>query len=287
MARTIQVIYDSIIAEKQNQTALNALQPAIDDSQTLLNDLTSTSKVAIWRLWAWLTAVAINVHENVFDLFKAEVEARALELPTGTGLWYHTQILLYQHGDALVWSGTQYGYDPITPANRVIDTAAVIDAGFQVRIKLAKFDLAGDPEALSAAELSGAQGYINQIKFAGTATNVTSGNADDLKVNYFIKYDPILLAPDGSLISDPAQFPVIDAIKAKIKSLPFNGVLSLMELTDEVQSAEGVIDATLNSAFAKFGALTYTAINKEYLPDAGYLALDEITSTFTYNIISV
>lgn len=287
MARTIQVIYDSIIAEKQNQTALNALQPAIDDSQTLLNDLTTTSKVAIWRLWAWLTAVAINVHENVWDLFKAEVEARALQLPTGTGLWYHAQILLYQHGDALGWTGTQYGYDPITPANRVIDTAAVIDAGFQVRIKLAKFDLAGDPEALSAAELSGAQGYINQIKFAGTATSVTSAAADDLKVNYFIKYDPLILAPDGSLISDPSAFPVIDAIKAKVKGLPFNGVLSLMQLTDSVQAASGVLDATLNSAEAKFGALPYAAINKEYLPDAGYLALDEVTSTFTYNIISV
>lgn len=287
MARSISEIYDSIITEKQNQAALNALQPAIDDSQTLLNDLTTTSKVAIWRLWAWVTAVALNVHENVWDLFRAEVDARALEVPTGTGLWYHNEILKYQHGDALTWTGTQYVYDPITPANRVIDVAAVIDAGFQVRIKLAKFDVAGDPEALSAAELSGAQGYINQIKFAGTATSVTSNDADDLKVDYFIKYDPLLLAPDGSLISDPSRFPVVDAIKAKIKGLPFNGVLSLMELTDDVQAAEGIIDATLNSASAKFGALAYGVINKEYLPEAGYLLLDEPSSLITYNTINV
>lgn len=287
MARSISEIYDSIIAEKQNQASLNALQPAIDDSQTLLADLTTTSKVAIWRLWAWTTAVALNIHENVWDLFRAEVEARSLEIPTGTGLWYHNEILKYQHGDALTWTGTQYVYSPIVEANRVVDVAAVIDAGFQVRIKLAKFDVSGNPEALSGAELSGAKGYINQIKFAGTATSVTSGNADDLKVNYFIKYDALLLAPDGSLISDPSQFPVTDAIKNKVKGLPFNGVLSLMELTDVVQAAEGVLDATLNSAEAKFGALTYSAINKEYLPDAGYLLLDEINSVFTYNVISV
>jgi len=287
MARSISEIYDAIIAEKQNQTALNSLQPAIDDSQTLLQDLTSTSKVAIWRLWAWTTAVAINVHENVWDLFRAEVETRAAEVPTGTPLWYYNEILKYQHGDALTWTGTQYVYDPVNPANRIIDVAAVIDAGFQVRIKLAKFNLAGDPEALSAGELSGAQGYINQIKFAGTATSVTSNPADDLKVNYFIKYDPLILQPDGSLISNPAVFPVLDAIQDKVKGLPFKGVLSLMELTDAVQLAAGVLDATLNSAEAKFGALLYTPINKEYLPEAGYMELDQGASVITYDTINV
>ena len=41
MARTISEIYNAIISEKQNQTELTALQPAIDNSQTLLEDLTS------------------------------------------------------------------------------------------------------------------------------------------------------------------------------------------------------------------------------------------------------
>ena len=63
LARTILEIYDSIIAEKQNMASLNALQPSIDSSQDLLNDLTSSSKVAVWRLWAFITAVAINVFE--------------------------------------------------------------------------------------------------------------------------------------------------------------------------------------------------------------------------------
>jgi len=285
--RTIQVIYDEIIAEKEAQTELNALQPAIDDSQTLLSDLTSTSKVALWRLWAWITAVAINVHENIYALFEAEIELRAAEIPTGTPLWYHAQGLLFQFGDSLTWTGTQYVYDPVTPANRVVKLLAIVDQGFIVRFKAAKLDGGGLPVTLSGPELSAFDGYVNQIIFAGTAVQVTSDNGDDLRVDYFIRYDPLVMAPDGSLLEDPATFPVIDAINGKIQALPFDGVLSLMQLTDAIQLASGVVDVTLNEAAAKFGATSYLVINKEYNPDAGYLILDQGASTFTYSTVNV
>ena len=95
MARTIAEIYDSIIAEKQNMSSLNALQPSIDSSQDLLNDLTSSSKVAVWRLWAFITAVAINVFEVIHDQHVAWIENRATQIPTGTTIWYHEQSLLF------------------------------------------------------------------------------------------------------------------------------------------------------------------------------------------------
>jgi hypothetical protein len=287
MARSIQTIYDEIIAEKNNNAALNGLQPNIDDSQTLLDDLNTTSKVAIWRLWAFVIAVAINIHENVWDLFRAEIETRAEEVPTGTPLWYHNEALKFQYGYSLEWSGTQYNYPTLDEVAQIVKLVAVVDAGFQVRIKAAKLDGSGNPEALSGAELSAFQGYILKIKFAGTATSITSGPADDLKVDYFIQYDPLLLAPDGSLLTDPSTFPVKDAINAYAEGLPFNGVLSLMALTDAVQQAQGVKDVTLNDAQAKFGALSYSSINKQYTPDAGYLLLDEINSVITYSTINV
>lgn len=287
MARSISEIYDEIITEKETMASLSGLLPAPDDSQTFLQDLSSTSKVAIWRLWAWVTAVAINIHEKIFDLHKAEIEARALEIPTGTAIWYHEQALKFQFGDSLTWNGVAYVYPTITPANQIVKLVAVVDLSFLVRIKAAKLDGGGNPIPLTAPELSAFEGYIIQIKFAGTSTIVTSSVADDLQVDYFIKYDPLVMAPDGSLLDDPATFPVKDAINAYASSLPFNGKLTLMELTDAVQLAEGVVDVTLNTASAKFGALPYVAINKEYTPDAGYLVLDEGTSVFTYNTINV
>jgi len=65
MARTIEIIYNAIIAEKQAQSELNALQPAIDDAQTLLADLTSASKVAAWRLQAWTNSLSNWIHQQL------------------------------------------------------------------------------------------------------------------------------------------------------------------------------------------------------------------------------
>lgn len=52
MARTLTEIYDSMNAEKQNMASLTDLAPAVNDTQTLLTDLNSPSKVAHWRLQA-------------------------------------------------------------------------------------------------------------------------------------------------------------------------------------------------------------------------------------------
>ncbi len=61
MARKILEIYDEIIEEKELQPSLTGLLPLGETSDNLLDDLTSGSKVAVWRLWAYLTAVA-NIH---------------------------------------------------------------------------------------------------------------------------------------------------------------------------------------------------------------------------------
>lgn len=286
MARSITEIYDSIIAEKQSMASLNALQPSIDSSQNLLSDLTSSSKVAIWRLWAFVTAVAINVFEIILDQHTAAIELRATQIPTGTAIWHHEQSLLFQFGDTLTWNGLQFIYPVITPANQIVKLASVVDQGFQVRVKAAKLS-GGLPVPLLAPELSSFQGYWGQKRFAGTAMLITSSVGDDLKVDYFIKYDALILDATGALLSNPAIFPVEDSIELYIRNLPFDGVLSLMAMTDAIQQADGVLDVTLNDAQSKFGALPYSSINKEYLPDAGYLTLDKPNSVFTYSTFNV
>ena len=292
MARTIQTIYDSLIAEKQSQTALNGLQPAIDDAQTLLNDLTSTSKVAKWRLDLWIVAVAINALENLFDLFRAEIEARALEIPAGTLKWYTDQTFLFQLGDVQVYNTAQqkFVYDPINEANRIVKRAVAGQIGDQVRIKTAKLDGSGNPIALTVAELSALNDFWNGPtgnKFAGTNLAITSSDPDELRVDLFVQYDPEVLASDGSLLVDPATFPVIDAINGFISDLPFNSILNLTALTDAIQNADGVVDPVMNDATSRFGALPFTSINKNLIPDAGYLILDEPGSTIVYTTQTV
>ena len=283
MARTINEIYNSIITEKNTMSTLADLQPNIDNSQTLLTDLTSSSKVAIWRLWAFVVAVAINLHEVVFDRYSEVIEIRASKIPTGTVNWYYDQSLLFQYTDVLTWDGLKFSYPTINSSNQIIKLAAVIDQGFQTRVKVAKL-VSGVPTALSVPELTSFQGYWDEKRFSGTSMLITSTVGDDLNVNYSIQYDALLLASDGSLLTDSAIFPVVDAINNYIKNLDFNGKMSLMKMTDSVQNAVGVLDATLNSAESRHGTQPFVNINRQYTADAGYLILASSTINYSINV---
>lgn len=273
MARTIQQIYDEMVAEKQSMSNLNLLQPNIDNSQNLLNDLTSSSKVAIWRLIFFVIAVSIWSLEKLFDQQKTEIEERAAELVTGTTLWYRDQALIFQNGDTLTWDGNKYSYPSINESAKIIKRAAVIEAGGQVRIKVAKLT-SGLPVPLSLSEKTSFEAYINKIKFAGTNVDIISLSSDLLKISYKIVYDPLVLNLNGELISNTTIKPIELAITNHIQNLPFNGVLNLTKLTDEVQKASGVIDAIINSAEAKYGSIPYQPIIENYNAVSGHMSVD-------------
>lgn len=276
MARTIQTIYDEIIAEKEQQTELNALVPNPDSSQTFLSDLTTASKVAIWRLFMWVIAVAIWSHEKIFDLHKAEIEKRANELITGTLRWYRDQALRFQFGDQLQWNDTflRYEYPSGSTGTKVVAQASAIEVVDQVRIKVAKDDGSGGLETLSASEETAFITYMNRIKFAGTNLLVTNINADDLKLYIKIFYDPLVIDGNGVLISDGSTRPIDDAINGYIQNLPFDGTFNLTQFVDAMQQATGVIDPQLVSVEAKQGSTPYSATGQNYIADAGYLRID-------------
>lgn len=273
MARSILEIYDEMVTEKQQQAALNVYQPNIDNSQNLLNDLTSASKVAVWRTALFIVAVAIYTHEVIFDRHKEEIETRAQEIITGPTQWYADQCFLFQYGDTLTWNGKKYVYDPINEQNRIIKRAAVIEAAGQVRIKVAKIQN-NLPAPLSASELTSFKSYIALIKFAGSNIAIISRDADLLKISFDVYYDPLVLNSSGELISNTSIKPVEVAINSYIQELPFNGILNLTKLVDSVQAAEGVIDPILINAEAKYGQIPYAPINREYNADAGHMKID-------------
>lgn len=286
MARKITEIYDQIITEKQSFSSLNGLEPATETATNLMTELTSGSKVAQWRLFAYIVAVAIWVHEVLFDKHKEDVEKRASELYVGSLLWYHQQCFLFQYGDTLSWNGTKYEYAAITPAIQIIERASVTDVGGQLRIKVAKL-VSGLPVKLTTTELNAFTAYMTRVKFAGTNTDIVSRDADLLKIYYDVKVDPLVLSSSGELLSALGTYPVHDAIETYIQNLPFDGILNITKLTDEIQKVEGVIDPIISSASAKYGTLAYSAINNSYNADAGHMIIDSafpLTNTITYNV---
>jgi len=289
MARTIIQIYDEMIAEKQLNATLTGLQPNIESGQNLLTDLTSASKVAIWRLIFFTVAVAIWTHEQIFDLHKLEIEKRASELITGTLRWYSEQALAFQYGDILVWNNNllKYEYSSGSTGQKIIaraSTIEVVGANNQIRIKIAKLNTAGKLVPLSGTEQNSFTAYINRVKFAGVNLAITNINPDQLKLSIRVYYNPLILTSTGELISTSGVFPVENAINTYIANLPFDGVFNINAMIDKIQSADGVIDPFVISCDAQTGSTPYIPITQNYTANAGYL---EIDPSFPLDDISV
>ena len=129
MARKVTEIYAAIVAYKDNQTFLQDLAPQQDTTQQLASDLDSTSKVAIWRLWAYTISVAIYLHELLFDLFKKEIDNKIANGIWGTIRWYQTQVFKFQFGDNLIYNPAtgHYEYVIIDLSKQVIKRCAIIE----------------------------------------------------------------------------------------------------------------------------------------------------------------
>jgi hypothetical protein len=194
--------------------------------------------------------------------------------------WYRDQALKFQYGDSLIWDDEtlKFAYPTGSTGTKLIAQASAIEpagANNQVRIKVAKL-VSNDLVPLLPGEETAFSNYINQIKFAGTNISVTNINADLLKLNIEIVYNPLILTPTGELISNPGIYPVRDAINNFIKFLPFDGVFNRNKFIDAIQSASGVVDPIINSIEAKTGALPYNPILNNYIAGAGYLKIDPL-----------
>lgn len=294
--RTIDELYQLEVAEKENQPTLTALQPSIDTQQTLLDDLSTPSKVAIWRLLFYDVAVVAATVEDNFRLFLEEVQEKEDTLITGVDRWYADTVKTFQLGDSLEWNGSQYVYPVLDEEKRIVDFASAITVGSVLNIKVGKDDGAGLPEKLSVTELAGVTSFVDQIGFSGTDIVVISDDADLLKLQYNIVYDPAILASDGSSVTNPATFPVEVAINSYISTLGENlrGEVVVAELTDTIQAVGGVLNAVATLVEAKpanFGSyldiLDAGNLKQTYNTHAGYAKIDPafpLSSNLTYLI---
>jgi hypothetical protein len=295
MARDTKTILDSIIAEKETRSSLSGLTPLNTTAQEFLDRLNTTSKVGRWLNFFYCIAFGIKAHEDLFDIHKTDVEAKADLLVVGTDRWVRERCLEYQDGDSLQWNSANgsYGYTvPVeaTDSKRVVQRASVKSKAGIVVIKVANAT-GGAVIPLTGSEKTGFTTYIRNIVPAGTQLSIISDNADDLHIEMTIKYDPLVLNSAGELKTDTSVKPVEVAINDHIASnIEFDGRLILTKLIDAVQVADGVVDCFITLAEAKSaGAATYTDIvpTNDYETNAGYLEIDSgfpLSSSITYTV---
>lgn len=283
MSKSIQEYYDIIVNVKEGKSDLNGLTPLNESSSQFLNDNASGSRLAVWRMWGYIVAVAAWVVDTIFDTHKKEIDDLAASLHYGTLRWYHRISMEFQFGDSLIWNGTSFNYLLADNAKQIIKRAAVsLNKNNVLYFKVATLNSAGDVVKLSVDQLNAFRAYIDEMIYPGTSFMVISQDPDDLKLDMVIYYDALVLNPDGSKIGFTEQFPVSDAIKSFISDLPFNGRLNIQQLIDAIQRVEGVSDVVLNNIEARYGDLPYEPVEREYVAFAGHMALDATGSNIEY-----
>ena len=269
MARTIDKIQEQIITEKDRSQGLESLN--------------STSKTAIWRVWTYITAVAIWTLENLFDLHKKEVDRLLLTKKPHNLLWYKAKAEAFQFGRELKPGSDCYdntGVDHLKVAkSRIVKHVAVVEnkkTGW-VRIKAAK-EVNGELQKLSNEnpdELGALNRYMQHIKDAGVKLIVQSLPPDRLKMHIDIYYDAMVLDENGGRLDGGSVKPVNDTIDAYLRSLPFNGAFVLATLTDQLQETPGVVIPQIRHVAASYGTRKEVCIPVRYVPDGGYLRIYE------------
>ncbi len=270
MARTISQIQQSIIDTK--------------NAQPVLNDLSSTSNVSVWMLWTYVVAVCQWVLEKLFDAHREEVSQLLAKQKPHTLQWYVSKVKEFQYGVALPAGSDTYLSISSDPAIAIISYAAAVELTNMIRIKVASGTV-GSLAPITTAQLTATTAYMQQIKDAGVRIQLTSGNADNLKLTLKIYYDPLVLDATGARLDGTSVSPVKDAINLFLASLPFNGVFIVNKLIGALQQIDGVVIGHVISALANYASLPYTSIGIEYTPDAGYMKLDE--SFFDANVIYI
>jgi hypothetical protein len=289
MARSIEVIFNEMVAEKQTFSELNGLLPLYDLSApandnpfaSLLAEVNNRSKVAVWKMWLYLVATGIYIHELLWDNTKEEMTTIAANAVVGNPAWYAAEVKKWQYGDALFWNSTtlRYQYADSTSnaaaAKRLAKRVAaeeVINSGFAgVVVKVAKLNgTTLEPlDNTVGSELDSLVNYVSKIKPAGVDSRVISLPPDQARLHMKVYYD-------GTLVLNDFKTVVEAALNQFFKDIDFSGKLQVNELVDAIQGITGTLEpwCFIYSLECKADAEpTWTPVPETYNPASGYFEL--------------
>jgi hypothetical protein len=262
MARSISTIQTSIL-------------DAIAADPNLKDRLTSPSRVSVFRLLAYVVAVVHAVLETNYDRHAADVDAALARGKYGTETWYAEEMLKFQQGDTLVADDEGIHYAPgSTGAQLITRAAAKTNAQTnQLFIKIAKDGATpGSLAPLSGAELTQARGYLDRKQLAGVNLVLVSREADRLRLEGTIYYDPLI---DLDTASTGFKARTRAALLAYLAALPFTGLVNVAKVEDAIQGVAGYKDVELTRVSARAGQAAAVVFTREYETQAGYIVEDD------------
>lgn len=270
MARTIEQIQAELLAAKAANPALDALS--------------SDSKVAVWRLWIYITSFALWTLEKLFDIHISEVAGQLANLKPGTPRWYRNKALDFQFGFSLLPDSDKFdntGSSEEDVANsKIIKYAAVTEADDESRVVLKIATEVADKLApITVEQKSVFDDYISEIKYAGVAVTTINFLPDILLLRIRIFRDPLVLDATGNDRTSGGK-PVETALLEFMKELPFNGELVIQELANKLESVPGVKIVQVDEVLTKWidastnGYGDFVNIDVRRIPISGYFEIE-------------
>lgn len=247
-------------------------------------DPTTWSKRNMLRLICFTVATCQALLEQLQDLFQQTIEDIAAKAPAASAPWVQDKMFKFQYSatdpQIIALVDTVPTYPTVDPLLRIITACSVTSSvSNETQVKVAK----DTPfAALSAPELSAAQGYINIIGIAGINYVVISLPSDKM----FIEADIYYQGQYAAVI----QANVIAAIEAWFidrATNNFNGAVEMADLEGVINTVTGVNDVVLNNVRGRADAdafasgidliLNTQVIQRKWQTIAGYIGQETDT----------
>ena len=256
----------------------------VDHSQNLILDASSGSKVAKWRLWLWIVAVASWVIENIVDNRVIQIAAIVNGQRPHNLRWYEDQTMNWQYGYELQWlDDDHWDYMIDDPASRVIEAVSAEENEYgEIVLKVVKLD-GVDLVPLDTTEVESLEAYWKAYKDAGVKVILVTQAADQLQIEATVVRNRLVLSEDGTLLRDSAINTLNIALQEYMDSIPFNQLIRITDLEAAAKSAEGINDFVVTVMKIKAsGDPGWTTVDREVIPTSGFAQIDYNASTFTY-----
>lgn len=273
---TTEQIYDAMADAASQEAALGLLSPSPDTAAQLRAEVSSGSRVGIWRLFMWLFAYAAKIQQDLFDRYRVDVVNLSRDGQYGTRRWFVAKALAFQFGHALVLTEKDGVYAVDDPGSRIVKRAAVQELANTVIVKVAKDTGGGLLGKLDPPELAAIDDYFQHLRPV-VSVAVLTADPDQVKITGTLVYDPetpIMAVQSGVKL----------AIDAYLRSLDFGGVMRATDLKRAVLSVAGVVDIDITKLEARStGPLR--PVNRVYHSYAGHMVIyGSIISTITWKI---
>ena len=229
----------------RSQADIRTLMDDAQAAESNLSTLTNPSQTSIFNLEKDIVAEVTNLHEQLWDELRDDLEAQIAAAPPASPAWIQSQVLKFQYDatnpQVLQLINFAPRYPTIDTDLQIVTRCSVkTDLNKIVKIKVAKSD---PPTTLAALEYSSLTGYLNNIMPAGVGFDLVNLSGDRLYVNAEVFYN-------GEYTSS-IQSNVEAAINNYLANIPFDGLVRISELEDSIQAVPGVTDVKLKTIKAR------------------------------------